>query len=73
MIVLQLQAALPGTISGTITYDGSTPVSYPYVFITQTDSTGQVHTYYPGFRSTTLDGKYFVRAVGVSVHTHGAG
>jgi hypothetical protein len=69
VIVLQFQATLPGTVGGTITYDGSTPVSYPYVFITQTDSTGQVHTYYPDFRSTTLDGKYVVTGVGVGPFT----
>ena len=69
VIVLQLQGNVPGTISGTITYDQSTPVPYPNVFVTQTDSSGQVHTYYPAFRSTTEDGKYVVAGVGVGSFT----
>ncbi|MEP6536731.1 MAG: carboxypeptidase regulatory-like domain-containing protein [Bryobacteraceae bacterium] len=39
-IEVTLDGALPGTVHGTVTYDGSTPVPYPNVFITQTDSFG---------------------------------
>jgi hypothetical protein len=34
-------------LSGQVTYSDGTPVSYPTVFVTQTDSEGNVSTYYP--------------------------
>lgn len=39
-------------VSGQVTYSDGTPVSYPTVFVTQTDSQGNVTTYYP----TAVDG-----------------
>jgi hypothetical protein len=66
--VLQLQAAAPGTVRGVISFDGTTPVPFANVFITQTDNTGQTTTFFP---NTPLDdqGRYFMTGLSAGPFT----
>jgi hypothetical protein len=54
-------------LSGTVTYSDGTPVSYPTVFVMQTDSLGNVTTYYSS--STDESGDYTVYGVSQGVFT----